>query len=450
MVATALTLWGAASDAQASAPDSYGFGSRSAALAGAVAADAHDFSSAYYNPAGMAEAPGIELTIGYMNNWQNLRINDVDNDVAGVHGLVGGLVAPGEVFGMRIAFGVALHLPDDGLSYLKARRQGVPRWELYDARQQLLYLAANLAIAPFDWLSLGGGIGYLSATRGSFQIRGRADVISPFDSELQHEVDADLTAVRYPQAGARVRLEDWGALAVTYRGKSDLDLNLDARLEGIVDFAGIEVPLLYELEAATIAAFTPQQVVLGISFQRIQGLRANFDVTWVNWSQYESPTAKITAKLAADPPPGTPVDLPGSPAPTQVVPPDFRDRLVPRVGVEGLALALGAERQIHGARRHLFELLVRGGYAYEASPVPDQTGLTNLIDADRHTVTAGFGLSLNAPGEVLPGSLVLDLHGLLSLLPEREVRKDSPADFVGDYRAGGNIIGLGATMGVVF
>jgi long-chain fatty acid transport protein len=82
--------------------------------------------------------------------------------------------------------------------------------------------------------------------------------------------------------------------------------------------------------------------------------------------------------------------------------------------------------------------------------VPDQTGVTNLIDADRHTITVGVGLSLNAPFDELPGSLELDVHGMFSILPERTTLKDNPADFVGDYTAGGNIFGGGGTMKVAF
>lgn len=452
--ATALALglaWlGWSPSAWATAPDEYGFGSRAAAMGGAVTADAKDFSAGYYNPAGLAQADGIEIALGYMYNHQRLRIDGVDNQVDDVHGLVGGVVAPGKLFGVPFGFSVGLHLPDDGLSYIKARRQGVPRWELYDTRAQLLYLEAGAAIRPWPWISVGGGIGYLSATRGDFGIRGTAEVLSPFDSALEHEVDADLTAVRFPHAGVRFIWEGWGALGVTYRGQSNLDLQLDALLDGVVEFAGIEIPLLYELEAKTIAAFTPQQLAMGVSFSHFEGFTANLDVTWMNWSAYKSPTAQIAASLDLDPPPGTPVELPEEPAPTIPVPPNFRDTWVPRVGIEVRKIGAGAVREVHGKDRPLFELPLRTGYAYERSPVPDQTGVTNLIDTDRHVVSLGFGAILNRPFDELPGSLHFDAHAALSLLPERVTLKDNPADFVGDYRADGTMVAGGATLRVVF
>ena len=441
---------GAAADVEASVPDTYGFGSRSASMAGAVTADAHDFSAGYYNPAGLVEAPGIELSVGYMANIQNLRVGGLDNEVDDVRGLVGGLVAPGEVLGVPFAFSVGVHLPDDGLSFINARRQGIPRWELYDTRAQLLYLEASLAVRPLPWLMLGGGIAYLSATRGSFGIRGEADILSPFESKLEHEVDADLTAVRFPQFGLRLLWGGGGAFGVTYRGQSNLDLQLDAELEGIVNFAGIDVPLLYLVEARTIAAFTPQQVAMGLSFQYIEDLHVNFDLTWVNWGSYESPTAQIDALLDVQPPPGTPVQLPEQPVPPEIVPPEFRDRWVPRFGAEYRGAAVGPVRQVHDEERRLVVVPLRAGYVYEKSPVPDQTGINNLVDADRHTLTVGLGVELNRPFPELGFSLTLDGHGMFSFLPERQTIKDNPADFVGDYSANGNIYGGGGTLGVQF
>jgi long-chain fatty acid transport protein len=421
-------------------------------MAGAVAADAQDFSASYYNPAGLVGASGPEASIGYTYNWNHLAIDGRDTQVADVHGLVGGLIMPGKILGIPFAFGVAVHMPDDGLSRVKALRQEVPRWELYDVRATLLYLAVNLAVRPIPQLEVGGGVTFLAATRGRFAISGQADVLHPYDSKLRHEVDADLTTVRYPQVGLRWLVDGFGAVGLVYRGETKLKLALDAELQGMVNFAGLEVPLLYELESRTISGFLPQQVVLGFSFQRVRNLHVNVDLTWVNWGGYESPTAKTKAHLEAKVPAGLPVDLPDDPKPTKVLPPAFHDRLVPRIGVEYLIDVAGSPKRLPGrdVEVRAVQLPVRAGFAYERSPVPPQTGLTNFVDADRATLTVGTGLWLNAPFTALPGSLRLDVHAALSLLPERVVEKTSPADFVGDYRAGGRMLGAGATLGVVF
>lgn len=438
--------------AHANEPDVYGLGSRSSAMAGAVAADASDFSAGYYNPAGLASATGPEISIGYTYNSNHLRINDRDTGVDSVHGLVGGLVVPGQIRGIPFAFGVSVHMPDDGLSRIRAIKQEVPRWELYDTRQSLLYLAANLAVRPLPFLEIGGGITFLAATRGRFAIRGTANALSPYDSQLEHEVDADLTTVRYPQLGLRVLLGKLGNVGLVYRGETKLQLALDARLDGMVDFAGLEVPLLYDLESRTTSAFLPEQVALGLSFQRVEHLHVNLDLTWVHWGAYESPTARTKSHLDVRVPPSLSVNIPADPKPTRVIGPQFESRVVPRLGVEYMTPLAGPMKRRPGSEvpvRQL-ELPLRAGASYERSPVPPQTGLTNFVDADRVTLTAGAGLWANAPFAALPGSIRFDVHVEASILPERVIEKTSPADFVGDYRARGTMLGGGATLGVVF
>ena len=437
-----------AGQAAAHAPDSYGFGARGAAMGSAVAADSRDFAAGYYNPAGLVASPNLSLSIGYFGSDNQLSLNGRDNDVVDPHGLQGGIVAPGKLLGIPFAFGVATYIPDDGLSRVKALRQETPRWELYNDRTTIVFIAANLAIRPVSFLEIGGGIAFLAATRGEFGIRGTAVLSDPYESQLEHEVDADLTSTRYPQLGLRLKLWDYGFLGLVYRGESRIPLAIGATLKGTID-AGLEVPLTYTLQSKTVDAFLPQQVVLGLSFQKIKNLRANFDLTWLNWARYESPTAQTSTDLSVVLPPGLGIDLPGSTKPTRVIPPAFEDRFVPRVGVE-YTLGFGSQVTVHGEQVPSVQVPLRAGYVFEATPIPEQTGLTNFVDADRHTVSAGLALVLNKPSSVLAGSLHVDAYFQASFLPERLHRKASAADFVGDYRASGQMIGGGGAIGVDF
>lgn len=440
-------------EAFAHGPDAYGFGSRASAMGSAAAADASDFSACYYNPAGLVGATGLSISLGYSYAANQLRMNGLDNNVASVHGLSGGIVAPGDLFGLLpFAFGIATFMPDQGLSRIKAQREETPRWELYDDRLSLLYLTVAVAVRPFSFLDVGGGIAFLAATRGRFAVSGRADVLSPYESQLRHEVDADLTSIRYPQLGARVHLGGFGNVGLTYRGETKLPLSIAADLDGIVDFAGIEIPLRYALESMTIDGFLPQQVVLGGSFRRVRGLTVNVDLTWVNWAAYESPTAQTKSHLEAQLPEGVPLELPPDPKATEKRSPVFEDRFVPRVGAEYVVSVAGAKRKLEGEteERRAVEVPVRAGYAYERSPVPEQRGQSNYIDADRHTFTLGFGVRLNGVTAIVPGALLLDVHTQLSVLPERTMKKQNPADFVGDIIADGWMLSGGATLSALF
>jgi long-subunit fatty acid transport protein len=450
--AAAVSLALVAAPARANEPDAYGLGSRGSAMGSAMVADATDFSATYYNPAALVGVRGTSLSIGYSYVANHLDINGTDTGVAPVHGVSGGLVAPGHLLGVPFAFGVGVYMPDTGLSQVQALPQQTPRWALYQDRSSIVFIAACLAVRPLRWLELGGGIAFLAATTGQFQVSGTADLLSPYDSKLRDQVDADLTAVRYPLVGARIKIDGFGYLGLAYRGQTELSLAIGAKLQGNIDFAGLSIPLLYNLASRTVDAFLPQQVVAGVSFQRVQRLRVNLDFTFVNWAAYASPTPVTSANLSVQLPPGTPITLPPNPKQVVVIAPDFANRLVPRLGVEYVVPVAGGLRHLEGdeVERRLVEIPLRVGYVYERSPVPSQTGVTNFFDTDRHTLSFGTGVTLNKPGAVLKGSLSLDVHGKVSILPVRITDKDNPADFVGDYRASGSMLGVGSTLTAVF
>lgn len=429
-----------AATASAGPTETFGFGSRSTAMGGAVSADATDVSANYYNPAGLASAKGLTFDVGYLRTIYNLKMNGRDNFVDPMRGLTFGLVAPGAVGPIPFAFGVGLHLPDDRIFRVRSLDQEQPRWEMYDNRPQRLFMSANLAIKPVKWLEIGGGLVFLAATRARLDITGQFEVSDSRESRLRHEVDADLTSIRYPQVGIRVHANDRLRFAAVYRGEFQLTLDISARLDVEAKALGLTVPLLTYITTNSVNAFLPQQAVLGTSFDAHSALTIDFDVTWVNWAAYKSPVTAVNATTKFDPPPGFPPSLvPEKPAPTVVIPPAFRDRFVPRLGVEG-RIPLG--------RGHQFA--VRGGYFFESSPIPPQTGGTNFVDSDRHGFSAGLGVRLHDITSAIPGDVKLDVHAQYSHLPERLTHKSSPANPIGDYRAGGNIWSLGFTTGLVF
>ena len=427
--------------AQASANplDTFGFGSRGTAMGGAAAADSVDVSANYYNPAGLARADGLKLSIGYFRADHLLKTNGNDTGVDPVKGLTGGLAAPGKILGLPFAFGLGLHLPDDRISRVRALRQETPRWELFDNRNQRLWLAANIAVSPWEWLQIGGGLSFMSSTEGRLDIGGQANIFRPEDSALRHQVDADLTAVRYPQAGVRIALGKRAALAMVYRGEFKLRLDLSATLHG--DVSGLTTAY-YALETHSVNNFLPQQAVLGGSWELFRDLKANLDVTWVNWAAYVPPVASLNVKLDIPPPQGgwpAGITPPTAPAPTRIARLEMHDRIVPHLGVEWRVVARAA-----------VEGFLRAGYEYAKSPIAPQSGSTNYIDRDRHAMSVGVGARVMRPIAELPGDVRLDLHTQLIELVTATTQKRDPADVVGDYVASGHIWNVGATLTVGF
>ena len=61
-----------------------------------------------------------------------------------------------------------------------------------------------------------------------------------------------------------------------------------------------------------------------------------------------------------------------------------------------------------------------------------------------------LGASPLKSGSSRTGTLTIDAHLQLSELPTETTRKTSPADYVGDYTAGGSILNVGVTAGFAF
>ncbi len=431
--------------ARANPLDAFGFGSRGAAMGNAGAADVRDFSANYYNPAGLVLARSLELSLGYFRADHYLYINGQNNQVDPVKGLVGGLVAPGKLFGVPFAFGLGVHLPDDRLSRVRALPQDQPRWELYDNRNQRIYLAANLAVSPWDWLQIGGGLSFMAATAGAVDISGNVDVLKPEDSAVRNQVNADLTAIRYPQAGARVAINKRLAVALVYRGQFRLTLDLTARLAGDISLGaggGALTTALVALQSDSVNAFLPQQVVAAVSWEPLDDLRLDLDLTWVNWSAYVAPVAHVGIDLSIPPPSGgwpSSITPPQTPVPSTVIPIVMYDRLVPHLGIEWRAVA-----------RPRWQLFTRAGYEYDKSPIAPQAGQTNYVDRDRHVVGMGLGVRMVKLLRELPGDVRVDAHAQLSVLPTGATLKADPSDLVGDYTAGGHIWNVGGTLTVGF
>ena len=432
-------LAGVSLPAHANAPDVFGVGSRETAMGNAVAADVRGVSANYYNPAALVRSPALELSLGYFHASHDLEINGRDTGVDPVKGITGGFVVPGRLLGVPFAFGLGIHLPDDRISRVRSLRQEQPRWELYDNRNQRLFFAANLAIQPLPWLQIGGGLSFMASTRGRLDISGSANIFHSDDSQLRHEVDADLAAVRYPQAGMRVELSERVALAAVYRGQFKLALDLHARIAG--DISQITTALL-DLETHSINNFLPQQGVLGASWLVTRDLRATFDATWINWSAYESPVARLGIIVDIPPPAGgwpASITPPTNPSPTKVAALRLHDRVVPHLGCEWRAFSTPK-----------LEGFLRGGYEVAKSPFEAQTGLTNFVDRDRHTVSFGIGTTVHHLAREVPGSLSIDAHLQWSELVNATTLKSDPSDLVGDYTARGRIIAVGVSTTFAF
>ncbi len=429
----------------AQAMETFGMGSRATAMGGAVTADVRDFSANFYNPAGLVRSDELRIAIGYMGTAADMYVNDVDSSIDSVHGIVAGFVVPGAFGDVEFAFGLGVHLNDERVSRSRTLPRTQPRWEFYDNRPHRTFLAAHLALRPLDWLLVGGGIAFQSISSTTLELRGSLDFANPAGrSRLEHDLVGNLETLRYPQAGVQIVPNDRVSFGLVYRGEYRLSNDLGA--EGLADVTGlgpdVVPPDVYVLiHTVSVNSFSPQQLSFGASVTPFDRLTLNAEVTWVDWSDYETSIGASDVILTVDIPPELSdlISVPDSINSTRPIQAKFRDRWVPRIGAE-LALV----------DTPAFELDARAGYLFESTPAPAQTGRYNLIDTDRHVLSLGAGVILRDLEPTVDGFLTLDAHFQWSILPERVMSKDSLVDTYGDYRAHGQIFAAGLTAEVGF
>lgn len=420
--------------ARANPADTFGLGSRSSALAGAVAADVRDFSANYYNASGLALAERTQLSLGVQSVAPDLTLDGDRSPVRSFRSLVFGLVAPGELLEVPVAFGVGGQLSGDLLARIRTLSPDEQRWWLYQDRPEQVFLAANLAVRPVSFLSLSAGVGLLASTRGELRLRGRAAQPGfaqqdEFDSRLDHEVIAELQSRRYPLFGLTLLPLEELSLGLVYRGESQIVLDVDSAFDGQVGLGPVEFPVHYLLESTTVVSFQPRQLVLGASYHASSDTRLNLDLQWTDWSSYTSPLAATRSELVFEAQGVLPT--PELPEPSALGSARLVDRLTPRVGVEHELL-----------RARPWRLPLRVGYSYLATPLVGSS-LGNLVDADRHVFCLGAGAVGQGPAP-LAGEVSLDLHAAWSVLSSRTVTgPDGEA-----RRADGDILVLGATLGL--
>ena len=432
-LAALLALSGAA---RANPIDAFGFGSRAQAMGGAATADSDDASANYYNPAGLVRGHDLRIDIGYRYAQPLLKMNGRDVGVDASRGFALGIAAPGKIGGFRFAFGVALWLPDQRLTRVRSLPYQEPRFVYYDNRMQRLWLSANLAVQIVPGLYIGAGLTFMSRTTGQVNLMGDIAVSDPDSSTLVTNINVDLVAVRYPEAGILWDVSRNLSLAASYRDSFSLVLDQGFRIDGNVGEPG-QPPVVaggyFQAHTVSTDLFQPWQLTLGARARLTRRFQMTYDLTYAGWSAFPVPAAELS--LAFDIKQfNSKVHLP----PSRTYPaPGFHDIVIPRIG---------GEYRAYDGRRLAVDM--RGGYSYEPTPVPEQIGESSLADSDKHTFSIGIGLTLRRlqPILLLPEPISIDAHFAVTYLPDRDNRKEDPLDPTGDFVAGGTVVQAGLMM----
>ncbi len=408
LIISALVPLTTATDAGANSWRTYGLGGRAVAMGGAFSAVADDVSAAYYNPAGILSQPGTSFSIGYQYVHQKLKANGAtlpsSRNSDGLY--LGGYatipftdelknrIGIGYLFLQPIFYSLDLLIPE-------TTRPQFPVLESM-ARMQIIHVVAALDVVPGTLI--GGGLTVSTDLGGALDLQpglggfgGVDEVISSVDQEVHPFVSGT--------AGILVKLGHFSSplapftVGFTWRDRHYLDLAIPVS----VVLSGF----LLRLDLTSVFLYTPRQWVLGLSWRPSRDLLCSCDVSYNEWSRYRVPSLSIN----------TQIDIPLVVLKQGVnEDPHFKDTITPRFGLEYYAY--------HGTA---IDGILRAGYFFEPTPVPDQRGRTNYLDADRHVFNWGIGILVKRifGRDLSEHPLRFDLAASFHLLDTRTVRKDA-------------------------
>ncbi len=415
--------------------DSFGAGVRANAMGGAYAALSEDIAGAYYNPAALTQAHGLQFEFGYHWAEPHLEFNHKPVDVDKNAGWQFGGLASQYIFKKRFTAGANIFVPDDHVMRFLMLPRSEARYVMYSNDNHVLVadVAVGLGIVE-DRFSVGFGLSLMGDNAGGVDMQIRESESST------GSLDSNIKPIYSPIYGLWGRPLDMLRLGLCYREKTEVNLDLPntIHIPELETFDENSISILAESEVYLVAEsyshFSPRMIQFGAAWDISPAWLVSADVAWQQWSAYHDQSIDMIIELDG----GLGQLFKISPQPP-LEDPDFEDIFVPAFGVEYIP-----------AKRDLWRLALRGGYWYRPSPVPDQKGISNFADSDTHAFSAGIGINAKDSYGVAPKPFSLDMYGRLRVLEEREIVKDSMANPAGDFVIGGNIYGFGASATMRF
>lgn len=362
------------------------------------AAGAQDASTVYFNPAGMTLLEGTQAVgaLHYISPSAKFHVQtarsvtgaSLGTDAGGNGGRIGyvpNLYATSNHG--KIAFGLGINAPF-GLA-TDYNKGWVGRYHAVKSSVRTVNINPSVAVKVADWLSLGAGV---SAQNLSVQLTSMVDFgtsaylssgMNPgyaiLPANRNADVYADLTADSWGYGynlGALISYAKGGRMGLAYRSQ------VEHSVEGDADFSTVNPGFLALFPTSTpgvnlamVAASTfrdqgvkgditlPASASLNLYQEITPTWAVTADVTWTEWSTFDKLVIDFQGALA--------------------------DSVTTEKWEDNWRYSVGTTVQTSDA------LTLRGGLAYDASPIPSATYRTPRIpDEDRFWVTLGGSYKL--------------------------------------------------------
>jgi len=386
------------------------------AQAGAVAAHADNVFAAYYNPAGLTLIEKPTLTVSTMFYDAQIKVYDWNVTTAGSNDNVPkgpmnfesdemAILSPSMGFAMpitdKITLGVAAYTPYGmSVTWDKDTSKNPGAAYAWESTYGRVAVTPTLAYEISDKLSVGVGVSlgrsiseagktveFSDNTKAGLTQKITDATIAGAPASTINGLKSTLGAI-VMMDGAHMKLEasddfnysfnmgvmyrpiEQFSFGLTYRGRTETDFEGDAFVTNATNPITGETGLNLD-GIATMEYDHPEQVQAGVRWFASNKLSVEADVTWTRWSINEEQYETITL-----------YDVPGIGTKTETLghPRDWEDTTAYRLGVSYQATDA---------------FVFRAGYAYDPSPVPEETFDMGWPDTDRNLYSLGMGWQIN-------------------------------------------------------
>ncbi len=391
----------------------YEQGGKATAMGGAFIGLANDASAVFYNPAGITNLEGTNISLGTAiiipafafqgptSVDKNLytKANDLvfpPTHFYATHQLTDNLTAG---FGFYTLFGLGSEWD----------KNWAGRELATETHFQTFFLNPVIAYKIMDNLSIAAGYSLVIATVSM----GHSNYVQPTDTYVESKLEGSTTGHGF-NAGLQFKPMKGLSLGAVYRHNVQLDFedgdatfDIPASLNPAVD--AIHAGLFPDTKGSAGIKLA-NLIGAGLAYDLTDDFTATFDFMQLGWSSYDELTIKFDDPVAG------------------------KDETVAEKGYEdSYSLRFGLEY------RYTESLAFRAGYCRDNHAVPDENVEPDLPEGDRNCYTVGIGYKMS--------DFIIDAWYFYLSQDERKIT-DSNHEFNGTYTGMGNLFGV--TLGYSF
>lgn len=332
---------------------------KSESMGGAAVAGVSDPSAVYVNPAALTQIDGNQLQAGitYINTISSIKNSGVKSRNIHDDDFLPNLFANYRIPNSNVSLGIGSYTPF-GLA-TSYNPDAITRYAAIRSELRTLYITPSIAWEPLPYLSIGAGISFVHSS-GTLS---RAIFFGPFgDGHLRITDTDDAYGYKFGVLIKPIRDVKFG---LTYTGSVDLNFtSANVKFRDAPGAGGASA----STRASGIHLPAPAVINAGLNWQATPNWEVELQYDYTRWSEFKHLKASFSRPL---------------PALGGLVP--ITGFLLPQNWKDSSSIRIGTAYKAAGS------LELRGGLAFDETPIPSSTLGPAIPGADYVSVTGGVG-----------------------------------------------------------